>query len=267
MRKFEEWEMSKPRDTYKNVCLTCEKEFPVILSRMNREKYCSMDCYLKSPRFNHDKWCQHCGEYFSKRRNKFCSQKCYFASELWRKAHVERVEKLKKPKIELVCLNCGEKFYVIVSIAKRKGGAKFCHYVCYREYFVKRFDRFIVSSVEVPLMQNFDQFMTQERLPCPLPECAWIGKNLGQHVNFCHGITASDFKEMAGFNRTTGLVCPELARHLSKRSKAMIDGKNHLLGTSDDVDRSNNGKYEPRPETIEHRRKSKALRERHGANR
>lgn len=69
-----------------------------------------------------------------------------------------------------------------------------------------RFDRYINSNVKIPLLNNFDEFLMQEILPCPIDGCGWIGKQLTLHMNFEHGIKKEEFKKIAGFNRKTAVV-------------------------------------------------------------
>lgn len=81
----------------------------------------------------------------------------------------------------------------------------------------ERFDRAILSNYEIEDFQNFDEFLLQKELKCPIVGCCWHGVNLGQHVNFTHGILARDFKKMCGFNVGTGLVTTELSETIASR--------------------------------------------------
>ncbi|MGA9669960.1 MAG: hypothetical protein WBQ94_12170 [Terracidiphilus sp.] len=68
------------------------------------------------------------------------------------------------------------------------------------------FDDMIASPEGMPLPQNYDEFLDADDLHCILPGCDWSGHSLAGHLFQFHGITASEFKEAAGFNRKTGLV-------------------------------------------------------------
>lgn len=119
---------------------------------------------------------------------------------------------LPKPKVEVTCRNCGVKW---IESALRKH--RFCSTICYRRYMAGRFDRWMASPQSISLPQSFDEFMGQEELPCLVAGCDWTGMHLGAHVNFAHGIPASEFKRAAGFNLKTGLVTEALSELISSR--------------------------------------------------
>jgi hypothetical protein len=132
---------------------------------------------------------------------------------------------------------------------------KFCSMICYRKYMAERFDRWIANPQRVNLPQAYDEFLTQEELPCLVEGCDWTGHNLSCHMNFAHGVTADQFKEAAGFNVSTGVISPEL--HL-----AMSQRKQNAGGRADNF--QYNGPYVPpkrklRREGKEHHAKSSAL--------
>jgi hypothetical protein len=83
----------------------------------------------------------------------------------------------------------------------------------------KRFDRYVANPEQVALPQCYDEFLDREILRCPVEDCDWEGKFLSCHVNFTHGIAAEKFKEMAGFNRRTGLVSKDLSKLMSERKQ------------------------------------------------
>lgn len=118
---------------------------------------------------------------------------------------------------ERQCANpaCGKTFYAKPSDIKR--GKKTCSRACYRAFMAGRFDRAIAAPVSFREMQGFDEFLSQDKLSCLVDGCDWIGHNLGLHMNQSHGIAAEDFKKMAGFNLTTGLVSRQMEKHLSER--------------------------------------------------
>ena len=124
--------------------------------------------------------------------------------------HLAHQNKLKKNDVEGDCPQCGTHFVAKASLKK-----KFCSKPCYRQYMADRFDRWIASPEQLGELQNFDEFLSNEELPCLVEGCDWTGKNLSQHMNFTHGVPARDFKMMAGFNLTTGVVCPETSLKIS----------------------------------------------------
>lgn len=167
--------------------------------------------------------CPHCGVLFrSRQKKKYCSQRCYVTSPelkemLTRESRKAWAERLGRPVgvlEEWICLECGEKRLLRQAKLKRR---RFCNQVCYRAYMAARFDRFIANPETIALPQCYDEFLDRDELPCLVNGCTWVGKHLGSHVNFAHGITAEQFKEMAGFNRGTGLVSKDLAKTMSDR--------------------------------------------------
>ena len=86
----------------------------------------------------------------------------------------------------------------------------------------KRFDRWIASPKNMYSPQCYDEFMTQEELPCLIEGCDWVGVHLGLHVNQAHGIAARDFKRATGFNYGTGLVGIELHKIMSNRAQNQV---------------------------------------------
>jgi len=186
----------------KRICEVCGKEFETIPSRIKegKGKYCSKECYTESqkghtPKYitpeikeemriaftgeNNPRWkggkskriCDECGEKFERylspsmlQRNKgrFCSSEC---------AHKNRGRNNQgknnpnyKPKIKLVCQECGNQFEVNPS---RKDTAHFCSNECYSHFKIKQ-------------IQNL------ETHPCYKPEIRiWIDENQGKHFCQC----------------------------------------------------------------------------------
>lgn len=68
----------------------------------------------------------------------------------------------------------------------------------------------------MPLPQNYDEFLDSDELRCILPGCEWVGSSLSGHLWFFHGVTAAKFKELAGFNRRTGLVGKSMSAKLAE---------------------------------------------------
>jgi len=153
---------------------------------------------------------------------RFCSMACYAASPQFdqnRKLAVVRAAKSQAKSLEeyrelntVPCQECGTPYY------KPPGrGALFCSRICYRTYMAKRFDRWMASPQRISLPQSFDEFLTQNELPCLVEGCDWSGRHLSQHMNYAHGVTASEFKRAAGFNMSTGVVSADLSAQLSAR--------------------------------------------------
>lgn len=187
------------------------------------------------------------------RSNRFCSVECYRSSPAIRD-HLASMRK-HSPTIELICAMCEVPFTVKQYDAKRKDkkkNRKFCSMACRREFFAERFDRWVASPEAIPLPQNYDEFLTLEELPCLVPGCDWIGQHLGMHVNHAHGITAAEFKELAGFNRHSALVTPSVHETLAAAQK----GNDSLEGQPLPPP---GGKFERRREHIEHLKKVWAL--------
>lgn len=175
--------------------------------------------------------CKNCGEAFRSRTAKqYCSMDCYMASDAFRQMQKNNSQKMERQwraltpeareKISdklrtgeyIECLECGESIY-----RKKSGRNKYCGKPCYRKYMARRFDRWVANPQNMALPQCYDEFMTQEELPCLIDGCDWSGKHLSVHVNQAHGITADEFKRAAGFNLGTGLVTTELHEAMSVR--------------------------------------------------
>lgn len=161
--------------------------------------------------------CKTCGVPFRSYGAKFyCSQACYAASpELSARLARHREQFLKlHPRCVRPCLSCGSEVQ-----SKRSAARAYCSNLCRRRYFAERFDRWVANPESIALPQNFDEFMLSSVLTCPVDGCGWSGMNLGNHVNFVHGIPARQFKKLCGFNISTGLVTPELSQKMSDRGQ------------------------------------------------
>jgi len=170
-------------------CPTCSKMFH---SRRPDKIFCSMDCYLDSPQLK---------RMLRKNLEKIADAECR-----------ARIADTLCTGRYIPCLECGKEIY-----QKNKGKNKFCGQVCYRAFMAKRFDRWVANPEDMALPQCFDEFLDQEELPCLLGGCDWAGKHLSMHVNFAHGIKASEFKRAAGFNLGTGVISKDLAQWFQQR--------------------------------------------------
>ena len=221
-------------------CAHCHCSFTPTLPQIkhrradeNSRHYCSRICQdagcgnLRRRPLPYAGTCPECGKPFGSRYpKKFCSMKCYTGSTEFRERiaaqapaaararYLQLKGELPKPKVEFTCINCGS--VSIISELKSRT-RKYCSPSCYREYLAMRFDRWIASPQNIGDLSNYDEFLTQEELPCLVDGCDWTGKHLGSHVNLTHGITAEEFKRAAGFNIGSGLVTSEVSRALSER--------------------------------------------------
>lgn len=237
---------------YKNRvlnCAHCGVEFLATYKQAwNAEKlgtdpYCNSACRsaaqvrrLTRPR--HDCGpCPTCGKnFFSLKKNKiFCSIDCYTESDqLKRQARIvgaefarsergelyyDELSKKMKTGQEIPCMNCASPIYVKKSLSLKK---KFCSQVCYRAYLSERFDRWMATPGLIIGPQCYDEFLSAETLPCLISGCDWSGKQLTLHANEAHGIMADDFKRMAGFNLTTGVISSDLSLLLSRRYRVGV---------------------------------------------
>lgn len=188
------------------------------------------------------KTCPTCGMPFQSRSPKrFCSLSCYTTSEEFL-ARV-RAQSLKanaasqrargfEPSLGVTakCLECNKDIHVKPSQRKHR----YCSRVCYRKYLAKRFDRFIANPERIALPQNYDEFLTGELLNCLVDGCFWKGHTLSQHMNLTHGVPAQQFKRMAGFNLSSGIVSVSLQQSLSERAIAQ-GGAEHMASFRGDA--------------------------------
>jgi len=231
--------MSLPQSQYLH-CSHCRSEFIASERQLKRARsaegkahrfYCSLICQTAGSAENRRRpmpytgICKQCGKAWASRQphKAFCSLKCYIASpeakaRLRSMAHqalgasvLKTTGKAVVPRIEMTCLNCGTK-----RLVRHSSNQKYCNRRCYRQYMAGRFDRWVASPQSVALPQSFDEFLSQEELPCLVEGCNWVGLCLGNHVNFAHGIPAAEFKRAAGFNIKTGLVTPAMSERLSQ---------------------------------------------------
>lgn len=205
--------------------------------------------------------CETCHDPFeSTKPRQFCSVKCKARSPRFA---AQMLENLKKARAAYVptprkgemraCRQCGEQFYLTRTMIKR--GVKFCSRAHYRLWMADRFDRDIGAIDSIETMQNFDEFLSQDKLTCLIPGCNWMGDDLSLHANLAHGITADALKERAGFNKSTGLISAPMARRLEARGNkgtvsALEASRPNRKGTKQDT----------RQEAVEHIRKAAAVR-------
>lgn len=240
-------------------CGSCGRDFTATNGmqrgriRRGEHVYCSDLCRTKDNNNNPDKFkrefgpCPSCDKMFKSRRpKKFCSLECYNSSDEFKNMLHKRAE---AGRIETRCEQCGKD---IVSIKSKQ--RKFCNQICWRLYLADRFDRWIASPETIALPQAYDEFLTQQELPCLIHGCGWSGKHLGAHVQMVHGIKARDFKKVAGFNLGTGLTRPDLFLRASELASKINE---HLVPIGDQPRCRDD--YQSL-EGIEHKKKSAILR-------
>lgn len=247
------------------ICAKCGKEQEMTPiqkwhSKRGDKYFCSKECRYQYNNFRIDKEkkCQKCGKIFiaKYKEKKFCSLECYNSSEQFKNRMQKFNEYQKKQKIDVICANCGKELKIKKS---QKGKRNFCNKKCYREFLANRFDRYIVSCWQIDKFNNYDEFLSQEKLKCPIKGCDWEGDNLSFHVNIEHGINSYEFKKMCGFNRKSGIVSQPLSIKMSmnakKRGSSWLKPKKpyELLG------RRIEEYADIRPEGIEHMKKAKMM--------
>ena len=226
-------------------CSACSKDFVPTPSQEKHKKYnetnssyCSRECQSSQ----HNKHlakplcgpCPTCGGMFKSRgtaKKLFCDMKCYIASPGFKKMIAENclnnaAKATGNPPegytpTYKTCTECGTEFK-----CKPSKNSKYCSTMCYRKYMAKRFDRWIASPQKIALPQAFDEFLTSDVLPCLVEGCDWKGHHLSGHMNQTHGVTARNFKKLAGFNLGSGIVSAPLHAALCERDivGVAIDG-------------------------------------------
>lgn len=227
----------KTNQPHEYTCGWCEKLFTssvreqLIAKNAGRAVYCSKECAVARVRAQPAPWrgpCVHCGKMFRAQglNRRYCTMACYHASPECRQRLQEQSVAIGAAKVEQsgtahlvgrLCVVCQK----TISVKNRHRDC--CSRQCWRQYFAERFDRFVANPEAIALPQNFDEFLSQTELPCLVDGCDWVGVRLGQHVNFSHGITADQFRELAGFNKTSGLVGVEESRARSAIAKQLVD--------------------------------------------
>lgn len=227
--------------------------------------YCSPTCRkaaiskkFTKPRIN--RACEYCGIGFEQPNfpsvpaRKYCSMRCYTSSDqfLEQLAH-NRDNILHKPAYHKYCIECGKELK-----ASNKKRAKYCSQLCYRSYMARRFDRWFNNPRTIHGLQGYDEFLLQEKLPCLIDGCDWVGTDLTQHVNLAHGIPAREFKRAAGFNYGTGVVGVDRLKALKEmpHNAVNLEKAKEVLPDPAFPSPSNPDQYYSR-EGKEHRRKSR----------
>lgn len=250
-------------------CSNCQKDFEskdrnqLASSRNGRNVFCCVDCRVaKEQELQRSRPGRHvcgpcptCGEEFRSRikGKKFCSMKCYTShSSFLDRLRRQNEEKSKAafPDGRPRCPQCGE---------ETPKNRKYCNNLCRRKYFADRFDRFVANPEQIALPQNFDEFLLQSELPCLFEGCEWCGTNLSLHVNMVHGVSVDKFKEMVGFNRTTGLVAPSISEFRSGLMKRLIKDGVIKAGDAEHLKKIDRSGHEMRLEGKEHWQKSMAI--------
>jgi hypothetical protein len=251
------------------ICGHCAAEFTATKRQAKRQRatihgaaYCSPICQAAAigltKRRDVPFWgpCPQCGTmYHSRRRKKYCSLGCYVKSPDFAEVRMraQQAAAARHPvKDRRNCRHCGVEFFIKPSSHK-----KFCCKNHSREYMAERFDRWIAAPESIALPQAYDEFLSQDELPCLVEGCGWHGRHLSAHMNFAHGVPAREFKRAAGFNLKTGVIGAGLRQQMEDRPH--IQGA--TFGGPDTCGTNLPGSpqsYISR-ERIEHARKSRAL--------
>jgi len=221
--------------------------------------------------------CPTCKQNFRSNTPKtFCCFQCYLSSDLSKdilaNARVlsdKATGRQSGLRFVISCLHCGKERSVLPCQSKprnykRPNGKvkrctrqKFCSRSCMRSWLSIRFDNFVANPQSIALPQCYDEFLSQAELPCLIEGCDWVGHNLSSHVNLAHGITAEKFKEMAGFNHTTGVIS---ATHNKTLVEAHSERGNPNINDLSDIEAIKKPRGPLRLEGREHHSKAVALR-------
>jgi len=230
-----------------------------------RREVARLRCLGEWKGVRHEGVCVGCSKrFFAKVRDKkFCSQDCYVKSDYFKALCKERSERMRRP-VDIQCLACGKVFVTSPRNAKDgghpgAGGKKYCNRNCFREFMAKRFDRFVANPETISLPQCYDEFLTKEELPCLAVGCRWRGLNLSLHMNFTHGVEVETFKEMAGFNKGTGVVAPSAFKRYRKNTTALMSGLERAGRPLPDREAIRRTRGSARPEAREHHGKTLAI--------
>ena len=186
-----------------------------------------------------------CGKQLNTKQKQFCSMPCYRGSETFRLIYASR-----KTGVDITCKGCGKPLYQPKPSSGRHA-KRYCNQECRRRFYAERFDRHI-DSYAVKQPQCFDEFMTQDLLPCLVEGCNWKGHGLAHHMNHAHNITADEAKELGGFNKSTGLVSPSLREKFAESNRES-GGVDNFGGN---VTFSNRSGFTARAEAKEHHSKA-----------
>jgi len=262
--------MSQTLESHEMDCSFCGDEFvsrsrtQLSAKRRGLKTFCSKLCrerwHRRNPKLHDLGPCPTCGDSFKSKRKakKYCSLGC-FLNDPKTAETLRQNNEAKKSRDE--CPICGK---------EKRAARTTCSRQCWRVYLSERFDRWIASPSQIALPQNFDEFLSQETLPCLVDGCEWIGDRLGQHINMVHGITAEEFKSLAGFNKRSGLVSIEESRRMSNlASQLFSEGRigqsfaEYLASVKDgEIDAPKATAPKATLEYVEHRTKSITLRTR-----
>lgn len=209
--------------------------------------------------------CPTCGAMFESRYAKtYCTMRCYTASPAFkeRQRAGSRAALLAKgcdlEPTQWACLQCGVERHDISKNEARK--RKFCSKSCRRTYFAERFDRWVASPQTLALPQAYDEFLDAEELPCLVDGCGWHGQLLSYHMNVAHGVPKDEFKEMAGFNKGTGVIGSAVRKKLESRDFSYLADVPEWGAYQDGRSLPHDFRCTASLEGREHRHKSVALR-------
>jgi len=248
-------------------CTYCGKRFlPSASARCRHKKhgtniFCSRECHHMNSGHHFGKYnikCKTCGKEMVSTYDgrKYCCLKCYMADPET-KHRLEDMNLKKKKDAEVIkkCAYCGTVLHMKKS---RESKRNYCNKVCSRAYMSERFDRFVVSEMSLGKINNYDEFLSKEILPCPVDGCDWEGEWLSSHMNFEHGIKKDDFKKMMGFNIKSAIMTSGLhLQFLNKDTTHLDQYKGKAIGNLKHKRKDNYYSSE----ASEHKSKEFALRE------
>lgn len=212
--------------------------------------------------------CPTCGIEFNTRstiKKIFCCLACYHKSDQFKEMRLAASKKgalasaksfasTWKP-TKTICAHCSTEIQILPH--KLKNARNFCSHLCYRRFMSLRFDRWIASPKTIALPQAYDEFLTQSNLECLVDGCDWKGDHLSMHMNLTHGITARQFKMLAGFNLKSGIISAPLQESYSARDMTGV-GLNPNLRTPPSHPPTKRQEYKSL-EGKEHHRKTRSL--------
>lgn len=122
---------------------------------------------------------------------------------------------------EVKCLDC-DNVFLQKPVSGNRLSKIYCSTVCYRSYMAKRFERWANNPQEFKMPESYDEFLNKDELSCLIKGCNWTGLFLSIHMNASHGVTATEFKKITGFNLGSGIMAKGLAKRMSERPKVGV---------------------------------------------
>lgn len=119
--------------------------------------------------------CESCEDTFlSKDPRRYCSVMCWTASPDFR-AHLARISEKGRAAFKKKCAD-GRRICPVCQINPVKPGNKFCSVKCWRRHYAELFDYQIANPSTIEEIHGYDEYLSQEELPCLVEGCDWKGK-------------------------------------------------------------------------------------------